>query len=139
MGFGAWAFALHLDVAARVAETVAQAGGATHDAQRFVDGAVGVVQAEAIAGAVAAGIQAVDVEVVDGVTARDVVVVAVGTVAVFLEVDAGGVGNGFTDGVKLLLFHAFLCRDRDGLRGFAQGKVKSRGRDAARDGVVGFL
>ena len=138
MRLGGRAFALHLDIAARIADAVSQAGRAAHDARRFVNGAVGIVQGQAVTGAVSAGVKSVDIDVVNAVSAGDVVVIAVGAVAIFLEIDARGVRNDFTHAIKLLLFHALLRQDGNGLRRFAQGEVQSGSRDAGGDGVVGF-
>ena len=138
MRLGGRAFALHLDIAARIADAVSQAGRTAHDARRFVNGAVGIVQGQAVTGAVAAGVKSVDIDVVNAVSAGDVVVIAVGAVAIFLEIDARGVRNDFTHAIKLLLFHALLRHDGNGLRRFAQGEVQSGSRDAGGDGVVGF-
>ena len=48
MRLGGRAFALHLDITARIADAVSQAGRAAHDARRFVNGAVGIVQGQAV-------------------------------------------------------------------------------------------
>ena len=138
MRFGGRAFALHLDVAARIAEAVAQAGRTAHDTRRFINSTVGVVQGKSVTGTVTAGVQTVNIDVVDAVAARDVIVIAVGAIAVFLEVNAGRVGDNLAHGIELLLLHTFLRHHRYGLRRFAQGEVQSSSRDAGGDGVVGF-